>query len=186
MPMTFSLYSSYLFYTPTTSLFATFSWKTWVHSAAHNFYSMQPLFIFYTHHFTICNIFLKNMGPFCCPWLLAYAVPIYLHPPHHYWQHFLEKLGSIQLPLTFTVCSPYLFSTPITSLFFFLKKLGPFHCPWLLLYAVPLYFLHYHFTICNIFLKIMGHSAAHDFYSMQPLFIFYAAHENRRRLGLWY
>jgi len=24
----------------------------------------------------ICNILMKNMGPFCCPSLLLYAVPI--------------------------------------------------------------------------------------------------------------
>jgi len=67
---------------------------------------MQPLFILYTHRFTICNIF--------------------------------EKHGPILLSINFTLSSPYIFYTLTTFATYFEKQ---------------------------------AHYAAHDFYSMQPLFI---------------
>jgi len=106
--------------------------------AAHNFYSIQPIFNLYIPHITIRNIFLKNMDPLCCLSLLLYAAPIcFLHLPVHYLQHINEKHGLILPPITFTLCSPCLIYTPQHHyLYHFLEKHGSI-------------LLHMSFTLCN-------------------------------------
>ena len=60
------------------------------------------------------------------------------------------------LSISFAQCNPYLFYTPIS--------LGPFCCPWVFLYAAPIYFIH---------LPAWAPFAVHEFCSIQSLFILY-------------